>query len=355
MNEIHIPASDDDRVLRNVELDGYRLMLWDTGRRGIAEKDMLGYALWVPGAWEGEPLFVGEDYGASPMHAIDSDDTLRGIIGFLTLKPGDTDDEYFENYTPEQMAFAESDAESLSLWGMEPQSDDEYPPPEFRDLDTGALSGLGASGVDEDAATELELFIENDGQLYERQTKSIQKNMAKKIAAGKYDPALAIVGWRHLVDEGAKKYHKEFGSGGKWSDMFNVPTRDAVARSMAEGFFNEVKTQGPAAFAGGLGYGGHADRRHTKRGDERADYEQGREDATHEARNASDNEIREYLASSRADDRGGRNHYTRGYNEVMRARVGGAGIGDTSLHDSDGFGGGLGAFFAGLGRWTPRG
>ena len=37
--------------------------------------------------------------------AIDSDATMRSIMDFLTMKPEDTADEYFADYTPEQLAF----------------------------------------------------------------------------------------------------------------------------------------------------------------------------------------------------------------------------------------------------------
>jgi hypothetical protein len=59
------------------------------------------------------PIFEGEDFSCSPMDAIDSDASVRALMGFLTLRPGDTDEEYFERYTPEQLAFAETHAESL--------------------------------------------------------------------------------------------------------------------------------------------------------------------------------------------------------------------------------------------------
>jgi hypothetical protein len=61
-------------------------------------------------------LFSGADYGCSPMHAIDSDETLRSLLGFLTLRPGDTDAEYFKDYTQDQLDFCSGDAESLSIW-----------------------------------------------------------------------------------------------------------------------------------------------------------------------------------------------------------------------------------------------
>ena len=140
MIDAEIPALDDDHVLRFVELDGYRLLTWDGQRthRNGEPQWLLGYAFWTPGNGPGtsnpeaSPLFSGLDFGCSPMHGIDSEDAVRGILGFLTLRPGDTDAEWFEDYSPDQMAFAEGDAESLSMWALEPEPGE--PSPEFVDL-----------------------------------------------------------------------------------------------------------------------------------------------------------------------------------------------------------------------------
>jgi len=48
---------------------------------------------------------------------------MRALLGFLTLRPGDTDVEYFDAYTPEQMEFAESyECEAMQMY-----TDDEQP------------------------------------------------------------------------------------------------------------------------------------------------------------------------------------------------------------------------------------
>lgn len=67
---------------------------------------------------DGKDLFKGRQYRVGAGTCADSDDSVRGLMGFLTLRPGDTDREYFDNYTPEQMAFAEGDAEYLqhAVW-----------------------------------------------------------------------------------------------------------------------------------------------------------------------------------------------------------------------------------------------
>ncbi len=103
-------------LLRSVALDGYRLDLWDTDRSRSDGKSLLGYRL---SKGEGDTVFEGEDFGCSPLHAVDSDETVRALLGFLTLRPGDTDREYFAGYSARQWAFVESDAESLSLYACE--------------------------------------------------------------------------------------------------------------------------------------------------------------------------------------------------------------------------------------------
>lgn len=127
-SKIQIPSLDDHRVLRHVKIKSptiggtdYRLLTWDTGRRFSTGQWKIGYAFWRDG--EDDPIFVGEDCGVSPMHSIDSDDALRGLLGFLTLRPGDTDADYFAEYTPRQLSFAEGDAEYLSLYAMEASDD----------------------------------------------------------------------------------------------------------------------------------------------------------------------------------------------------------------------------------------
>lgn len=62
-------------------------------------------------------LFSGEDFGASPLCKPLSVASALGLLSFLTLRPGDTDDEYFEGYTRRQMDWAESeDVEQLSCF-----------------------------------------------------------------------------------------------------------------------------------------------------------------------------------------------------------------------------------------------
>jgi len=93
--------------------------------------------------------------------------------------------------------------------------------------------------MDKSAATELSLFIENDGDLYRQQGEPIMRNLANKAAQGKYDHAKAVKLYMYLMDNGAKKYAREFG--GEWNRIFSVPTRKAVAENFARDFETEYK------------------------------------------------------------------------------------------------------------------
>lgn len=104
----------NDRLLRDVRLlDGYRLRTFDTYGHMSTGQRKLAYIFQAPGR---RVLFKGADYGCAPADPIDSDAALVGLLGFLTLKPGDTDSEYFDRYTPEQLDWCRgSDCEELSL------------------------------------------------------------------------------------------------------------------------------------------------------------------------------------------------------------------------------------------------
>jgi len=84
--------------------DGFSLRLYDTGRTGDYGKARLAYRF----RDRGTLIFEGDDFFCSPMHAIDSLDCVYSLLGFLSLRPGDTDSEYFDGYTPEQMAWCQS-------------------------------------------------------------------------------------------------------------------------------------------------------------------------------------------------------------------------------------------------------
>jgi hypothetical protein len=109
---------DREQILRRITFRPYsdkrapafRLVVWDTYRHHHG-KPTLGYRLAYLG---GATIFQGEDFCCSPMYSIDGRATICTIMGFLCLRPRDTDAGYFDDYTPEQHAFAEEHAEAIS-------------------------------------------------------------------------------------------------------------------------------------------------------------------------------------------------------------------------------------------------
>ena len=67
----------------------------------------------------GKVIFEGQDFAGSPLHADDSSATVAALLSFLSLRPGDTDREYFERYTPEQLEWARANGEELSMLAHE--------------------------------------------------------------------------------------------------------------------------------------------------------------------------------------------------------------------------------------------
>jgi hypothetical protein len=97
------------------------------------------------------------------------------------------------------------------------------------------------SAIDEHAATELKIFIDNDADLHRQQQVPIFKNLATKKVRSTYKHDLAVKLFGYLVESGAKKYAKEFSVGTDWHKMFSVPTRKAVAGELTRDFEGEFE------------------------------------------------------------------------------------------------------------------
>lgn len=93
----------------------FRLTIEPTGLRDEYGKHVLAYCLEATGASEDTytVLFEGEDFHYPGRNAL-SDGAVEGIMVFLTLRPGDTDEEYFAKYTDAQREYADAYAEVLS-------------------------------------------------------------------------------------------------------------------------------------------------------------------------------------------------------------------------------------------------
>ena len=91
-------------------------------------------------------------------------------------------------------------------------------------------------------ADELTLYIDNNADLYRQQVTPIIQNLKRKIKNGIYDPILALKLWGYLADNGAKRYHKEFGDENiKWFEMFPKNVRLEVAKELQDHYDEELK------------------------------------------------------------------------------------------------------------------
>ena len=90
--------------------------------------------------------------------------------------------------------------------------------------------------VDETAARELELMMENESKLYP-QKQAIIKNLQAKVDKGKYNPKLAPKIWMYWVERGAREYGRQHGSGeASGLKMFTPATRRFVAEQLARDY-----------------------------------------------------------------------------------------------------------------------
>lgn len=102
--------------VKGMGLPEFRLELFDPGNS--LSSMQVGYRLRMMNTRVHKPIVLFEspgDFRCSPMHAIDSDECVRQLMGFLCLRPGDVYKEYFQDYTDVQMEFATEHAESLEL------------------------------------------------------------------------------------------------------------------------------------------------------------------------------------------------------------------------------------------------
>jgi hypothetical protein len=92
--------------------------------------------------------------------------------------------------------------------------------------------------IDTEAVRELLLYIENDGELYRQRWEPIVKNLTRKKMKGIYDEKKAAKLMLYLVNDGARKYVREFGGDVPWNKAFPMPVRKMVAVELVENFEN---------------------------------------------------------------------------------------------------------------------
>ncbi len=91
------------------------------------------------------------------------------------------------------------------------------------------------SEPDLDAARELQLFAENDADLYRQRFTPIIANLARKRVKGTYDPEKSAKAYVSAADDAARRYQREFG------DTFDRPSRILAAEMLRDSFDEQVR------------------------------------------------------------------------------------------------------------------
>lgn len=143
---MNIPEVDHSSVLRNVRIESplrdhapLRLMTWDTGKTYEPWRTRIGVALYRGD--ESEPLIVSY-FGMGMGKTIDGDESLVVALSTVCMRQGDTDAEFFADYTPRALEWAESyECEVLQCdaSNAEDDSDESFRMREtmFKDIDHG--------------------------------------------------------------------------------------------------------------------------------------------------------------------------------------------------------------------------
>ena len=104
------------------EVERFRLELYPMRPAGPADITAVAYRFWdLSPDWRARPVFTGPDWHPSVLHSVDGAESVRGLLVFLSLRPGDTDADYFVSYTSRQLAWRDARAEDLAPWALAPE------------------------------------------------------------------------------------------------------------------------------------------------------------------------------------------------------------------------------------------
>ena len=95
---------------------------------------------------------------------------------------------------------------------------------------------MASTPVDEDDTRELELYVENTGELYPDK-KRIIALMAHRMTSDRYSRSDAARLWRRWLDKGAAMYRREIGT----SPRFPAALKDKLALELAEEYEGRIR------------------------------------------------------------------------------------------------------------------
>jgi len=103
----------DNHELVLMWADGpFHLAIYDTQTTDHLGKFRLSYRFYHVENGQPNLIFEGDDF-CTPK-CVDDPWNIIQLLGFLSLKDGDTDPEYFDDYTPEQIEWRDEHAEDLA-------------------------------------------------------------------------------------------------------------------------------------------------------------------------------------------------------------------------------------------------
>ena len=93
-----------------------------------------------------------------------------------------------------------------------------------------------------DAVNELDLYINNNEDLYRKRFMPLVHNLNRDVKNNRYNHDNAVKQWNLLVNDAAREYVKEFGKPGEdVKDMFSQDSRAKVAQVLADREFQNMK------------------------------------------------------------------------------------------------------------------
>jgi len=93
-----------------------------------------------------------------------------------------------------------------------------------------------------DAVNELDLYINNNEDLYRKRFMPLVHNLNRDLKANRYNHENAVKQWNLLVNDAAREYVKEFGKPGEdVKDMFAQDSRAKVAQVLADRELENMK------------------------------------------------------------------------------------------------------------------
>ncbi len=96
--------------IREYTVEPCQLYLFNDGLV-IDDRPLLRYEFY----YKDKLMFKGINYCPNSLYPLDSDQSVANLLGFLSLRPGDTDINYFKNYTVEQLHFVMDHGDNLIL------------------------------------------------------------------------------------------------------------------------------------------------------------------------------------------------------------------------------------------------